>query len=212
MKNAIQKFKNIIGIDSEKTTKLAVEEEKFELKENVDKIEAAASEKIQIVPEETFETRACDVCKEHEITTKSMNLVKILADGTKEFKLEKPRVTYIGGDNKNGVLMCEECLKNCDTEDKTGFIWAAGMINIVEENIEAVESKRQSLYATMEEIKSKAEAEINKLLSEDASLVSEIKEMKMNKEQLIQHQQFLGNKIDAEMRTQDTTNLNQASN
>lgn len=199
MKNAFKRFKNIIGMDVQSESKI-VEEEKFELKENVDKVEEIAQRKFILEPLETETQTVCDVCKEHNVTLKTLNIVKVYGDGTREAKLDAPRVTHIGGDNKNGVIMCDECLKQCDNEDKTNFIWAAGMINILEENVEKIESKRQELYVNMETIKNEAEAKIQECLNTDAEFISELNEIKINIEQLIQHQQILGNKIESEMK------------
>lgn len=206
MKNAFKRFKNIIGMDIQSEPKV-LEEEKFELKENVDKVEETVQRKFILEPLETETETMCDVCRERTVTLKTLNIVKVYGDGTKEPKLDAPRVTHVGGDNKNGVIMCDDCLRQCENEDKTNFIWAAGMINILEENVEKIESKRQELYADMEAIKNEAETRIQECLYKDSEFVSELNEIKVNIEQLIQHQQILGNKIEAEMRAMSQPNV-----
>lgn len=206
MKSVVKKFKNIIGMNAKDEFKLEVnsdlntnQDEAFELKENVDKVEEMSSRQFSIEPDESTDEMLCDVCKSHTVIKKSMNLVKIFPDGKRVARLDEPRITYINGDNRNGVVMCDECLNQGDTEDKANFIWIAGMVNIIEENIENTEAERQKLYESMEAIKVEAESKIQELLNIDAEKACEVSEMKVNLEQLIQHQQILGNKIDAEM-------------
>ena len=193
MMNVLKKrLKSMMGNEE---NSIQPNEEKFELKENVNEVEVTAKKVTSMIPLEEVQELCCDICKEKSIVLKNFNFKKIQEDGTEILKYKEPITKYVQGSNYKGVLMCDKCANMCNTTDQKDFMWVYGMVNILEETNEKIEDKRKELYGKIDVIRAEAEEQINELLRQDNELIAEIEEIKTNREQLIQHQEILGNKI-----------------
>lgn len=182
MLNKLEKFKSFFGYNSN-----AVDLVETEIKQP--KQEASIDTKTET------ETRVCDCCGEQEVVITLSEMFKIDENGNTIPLFTHPKVNVENGGVYDDVTICDSCFSSCETDEQKQYAWLAGKMNSVYREVKAKEDAITENNKRIEEIRVKAEEEMQLIAQESNVLSSEINSLNNTLEMYAQEQELLESQL-----------------